>query len=71
MIFCWLEGKAAVDKSFALILWVETESRIGSCARGLGKEGICVSGVIGVSSLTSIDELELGSGLNIEKKSES
>ena len=65
MTFCWLEGTAAADKSLALILLV-TAPRAGTGAGtgGLGGEDSWVRGVIEDRSFASMDELELGSGLN-------
>ena len=63
---CWLEGGAAADKSLALILLVTASPRAGTGAGtgGLGGEDSWVSGVMDDRSFASMDELELGSGLN-------
>ena len=63
MIFCWLEGIDAADKSFALILLVVTAPLTGTGTGGLGGEESWVSGVMEDKSFASMEELELGSGL--------
>ena len=65
MIFCWLEGIDAADKSFALILLVVTAPLTGTGAGGLGGEDSWVSGVMEDKSFASMEELELGSGLKL------
>ena len=65
MIFCWLEGIDAADKSFALILLVVTAPLTGTGAGGLGGEDSWVRGVMEDKSFASMEELELGSGLKL------